>query len=89
MSNTADAIRALLQAAFEPDRLQVEDESWKHAGHAGAREYGGGHFVVHITSIRFDGLPRSLAHRLIYRALTELFPFAIHALSIHIIPSER
>ncbi len=84
MSNTCNTIHALLEQAFAPLSLHVEDESWKHAGHAGATESGGGHFVVHITSQRFSGLARSQCHRMIYRALGDLFPTDIHALSIHI-----
>jgi len=84
MSNTRNTIHALLEQAFEPLALQVEDESWKHVGHVGVKESGGGHFVVHITSRHFSGLSRSQCHRMIYRALGELFPAAIHALSIHI-----
>jgi len=89
MSNTAHTIQDLLENTFQPQSLQVEDESWKHAGHAGAQESGGGHFVVHIASEHFSGLPRSQCHRLIYRALADLFPADIHALSIHICASIR
>jgi len=84
VSNTRNSIEALLAQALQPQSLQVEDESWKHAGHAGAKESGGGHFVVHIASAHFSGLSRSQCHRMIYRALGELFPADIHALSIHI-----
>ncbi len=84
MSATCDAIEALLEAEFQPQRLHIEDESWKHAGHAGVRESGGGHFVVQIASHHFNGLSRSQSHRLIYKALNSLFPNDIHALSIRI-----
>jgi len=85
VSHTRNSIEELLAQAFQPQSLQVEDESWKHAGHAGVKASGGGHFVVHIASERFSGLSRSQCHRMIYRALGELFPADIHALSIHII----
>jgi len=84
MQTTRDTIHALLDQAFQPLSLHIEDESWKHAGHAGAKESGGGHFVVHIASEHFAGLSRSQCHRMIYRALGSLFPAEIHALSIHI-----
>jgi len=84
MSHTGDTIRQLLEKEFHPQCLHVEDESWKHAGHAGASEHGGGHYVVHIKSEHFSGLPRSQCHRMIYQALGPLFPSAIHALSIQI-----
>jgi len=85
MNNTRNAIHVLLEQAFTPLSLHVEDESWKHAGHAGVKESGGGHFVVHIASKHFSRLSRSQCHRMIYRTLDELFPADIHALSIHII----
>jgi len=84
MTQTCDTIKRLLEQAFQPQSLNIEDESWKHAGHAGARESGGGHFIVHIAAHQFDGLSRSQSHRLVYKALAPLFPKAIHALSIHI-----
>lgn len=82
--NTRNTIHTLLEQAFAPRSLHVEDESWKHAGHAGVQESGGGHFVVHIASQHFSELSRSQCHRMIYKALDELFPTDIHALSIHL-----
>jgi len=84
MTTTTDNIRHLLESAFPPTHLHIEDESWKHAGHAGAKEHGGGHFVLHITSEKFDGLSRPQSHRRIYQALASLFPADIHALSIQV-----
>jgi len=81
--NTADQIRQLLDAAFSPEALSIIDESWQHAGHAGARESGGGHFAVEIKSFHFNNLSRMQRHRLIYNCLQPLFPAQIHALSIH------
>ena len=49
------AIRAALEAVLAPVRLDIVDESHKHAGHAGARD-GRGHFAVTVVSGRFgDG----------------------------------
>ena len=47
-----DRIQALLEAAFEPELLDVEDDSHKHVGHAGAQD-GLGHFNVSIVSAKF------------------------------------
>jgi len=82
--NPCDEIRHLLECEFQPETLHIEDESWKHAGHAGVRESGGGHFIVHITTDKFTGKNRAQCHRLVYDALKPLFPATIHALSIHI-----
>ena len=66
------AIRQALQAALEPDRLEIEDESHLHAGHAGARD-GRGHFRVSVVSAAF---------RAVYAAVGGLMETDIHALSI-------
>ncbi|HKI59974.1 MAG TPA: BolA family protein [Mariprofundaceae bacterium] len=82
MSDRAEQIRAVLKAAFKPISLNIIDESWKHAGHAGAQEQGGGHFVVEIISEQFSGKPRIQRHRMVNHATTELFGPTIHALNI-------
>ncbi|MDQ6970654.1 MAG: BolA family protein [Mariprofundus sp.] len=76
----------MLQTAFQPASLHIEDESWKHAGHAGVQEHGGGHFVIRIKAECFNGIARTSSHRMIFKALESLFPNTIHALSIKIEP---
>lgn len=78
-------IRARLQAALDPQVLDVTDESHLHAGHAGARD-GRGHFHVRIASARFKGLSAVARHRLVYEALGELLATDIHAVRISIEP---
>jgi len=84
MSNASEEIRDILERAFQPESLYIEDESWKHAGHAGVKEHGGGHFAVRISSNSFHGLARMQSHRMIFQALNSLFPTTIHALTIKI-----
>ena len=84
MSASSAIIQEILQAEFQPKHLHIEDESWKHAGHAGVKEHGGGHFVVHISSPCFNNVARTKSHRMIFKALDHLFPNLIHALSIKI-----
>jgi BolA protein len=74
-------IRARLEAALAPSVLAVEDESHRHAGHAGARD-GRGHFHVRIVSGAFRGQPPLARHRAVYAALGELMQTDIHALAI-------
>lgn len=73
-------IREVLTGAFSPHRLDIVDDSHKHAGHAGAR--GGGHFTVHIIAEQFEGKSMLERHRMVYAALAELMQAEIHALSI-------
>ncbi|HEX6996022.1 MAG TPA: BolA family protein [Gammaproteobacteria bacterium] len=75
------AIRSRLEAAFEPDVLEISDESRLHAGHAGARD-GRGHFRVHIVSKKFAGTSPLERHRMVYEALEDLMKTDIHALSL-------
>jgi BolA protein len=79
-SRTAE-IRSRLEAAFDPDLLEIVDESHRHAGHAGARD-GRGHFAVRIVSDRFKGLKQLVRHRMVYAALGDLMQTDIHALSV-------
>jgi BolA protein len=80
MAVSSEEIAAALREALQPSRLEVQDDSHLHAGHAGARE--GRHFTVRITSPRFAGLNRVARHRLVYDALRLLMPAGIHALAI-------
>ncbi len=74
-------IEARLRETLAPERLEIVDESSKHAGHAGARS-GGGHFAVTIVSVRFEGLNPIQRHRLVYEALGDLMKTDVHALSV-------
>lgn len=76
-----DAIRAAIEAALAPVALEVEDESHKHAGHAGARD-GRGHFRVDVVSSAFEGLTPIARHRKVYAGLGDLMVTDIHALAI-------
>ncbi len=84
-----ERMRALLEAAFAPQRMEVVDDSHRHVGHAGARD-GRGHFNVDIVSERFEGLPPLARHRAVYAALGDMMATDIHALSIvAATPAER
>lgn len=74
-------IRSRLEAAFEPDELEVVDDSRRHAGHAGAQD-GRGHFNVRIRSHLFAGKRTVERHRMVYSALGSLMQTDIHALGI-------
>ncbi|MEA5666687.1 BolA family transcriptional regulator [Stenotrophomonas sp. ATCM1_4] len=79
--NRVEQIRSALQAAFHPDLLEVEDDSHRHAGHAGARD-GRGHFNVTVVSAAFAGKGPLARHRAVYAAVGEMMQTDIHALSI-------
>jgi BolA protein len=75
------AIRAAIEAALAPTSLEIEDESHRHAGHAGAKD-GRGHFRVDVVSAAFAGLNPIARHRAVYAAVGGLMDTDIHALSI-------
>ena len=74
-------IRRRLTEAFEPDTLGVEDESYLHEGHEGARD-GRGHFRVLIIAQAFADQSLLHRHRMVYKALGDLMRTDIHALAI-------
>lgn len=74
-------IRECLTEALAPVALEVNDDSHKHAGHAGARS-GQGHFSVTIVSEAFSGKLSLARHRLVYAALGEMMNTDIHAVAI-------
>jgi BolA protein len=76
-----ERLREVLQREFGALELSVEDDSHRHAGHAGARS-GRGHFTVRIVSEKFRGLSPVARHRAVYAALGELMQTDIHALAL-------
>ena len=78
----AATIEEKLRAALNPARLEIEDQSHLHAGHAGAREGGESHFVVEVVADVFEDLSRLARQRLINEALAQELAGSIHALSI-------
>lgn len=76
-----ERIRTALQHSLAPDVLIVEDDSHRHAGHAGARD-GRGHFNVQVVSQAFEGLSPIARHRAVYAAVGSMMTTDIHALSI-------
>jgi BolA protein len=78
----ADTIRRKLTERFAPTRLDIEDQSYLHAGHEGARPGGETHFAVTVVSSTFAGHSRIARQRLVYEALAEELASSVHALSL-------
>jgi len=81
MTLKSQALDRILREAFSPQFLAVEDDSAKHAGHAGARA-GGGHFQVTLVAAAFEGKSLVEQHRLVYAALQPQMGGEIHALAL-------
>lgn len=81
MENPVARMERLLREALAAETVEVVDDSHRHAGHAGVRERGGGHYDVRVVSARFDGLSPVARHRLVYQALAPMQQ-EIHALAL-------
>ncbi len=79
----AAEIEARLRAAFAPDQLEVENESHKHAGHAGDDGSGASHFRILIRAPGFAEMGRIARHRAVQAALGDLNT-RIHAIALDI-----
>lgn len=76
----AERIEEKLRAGLAAEHVEVEDDSARHAGHAGASG-GAGHFNVIVVSDQFEGRNRVARHRAVYSAVDDMMPAEIHALS--------
>jgi BolA protein len=77
-----ETIRHKLTEAFQPIRLEVEDDSARHHGHAGATPGGESHFNVVIESAAFAGAAKVARQRMVYHALADELAGPVHALSV-------
>lgn len=76
-----------LTAAFAPERLELEDDSARHAGHhheggIDAQAGGESHFNLLIVSEAFSGQGRLARQRAINAVLGQELAGPVHALSI-------
>ena len=78
----ADTISRKLAERFAPSRLDIVDESHRHAGHSGARPGGETHFSVTLVSPVFSGMGRVARQRLVYETLADELAGGVHALSL-------
>ena len=70
---------------LKPTKLELVDNSYQHAGHAGSKgweESGESHFQLDIVAEAFDGLPLVKRHQLVYLIIGSTME-KIHALQIN------
>ena len=75
-------IREKLTGAFSPEKLDVRNDSHRHAGHDSSPGTGMSHFHITIISAKFEGVSRIERHRLVNQALSTELAGPVHALSI-------
>lgn len=83
----ATIIREKLTAGLAPVRLEIEDDSGRHAGHhheggVDGRSGGESHFNVTVVSGAFEGQGRVQRQRAVNDLLREELAGPVHALSI-------
>lgn len=80
---TRDArLREALMRALEPQRLDIINDSDRHAGHRSSPGTGESHYTVVVVSPRFTGKSRVERHRLVNEALAAELQGGLHALAI-------
>ena len=84
MPHFADRMKSKLIAAFQPEMLELIDQSHLHAGHSGASPLGETHFLLRMTSSAFRGLGRLERQRRVYSVLATELAEHVHALSLHL-----
>lgn len=77
-----DIIRRKLTEAFQPARLEIENESHLHKGHHGSPQTGESHYRVLMASDVFDGVNRVERQRRVYTVLAEELAGPVHALAL-------
>ena len=87
--DVANRIRAKLDAALSPTKLEIIDDSARHVGHAGHDGRGESHFNLVVVSEAFAGLSRLERQRQVYDLLAEELADRVHALSMSTLTPEE
>jgi BolA family transcriptional regulator, general stress-responsive regulator len=82
MTSAEARIREKLMIALNPIRLDVINDSEKHAGHRSSPGTGESHFSVLVVSEAFVGKSRVDRHRMVNEALSDDVGKRIHALAL-------
>jgi BolA protein len=86
MSTRIERMKAKLETAFAPQRLEIEDQSGRHANH-GERmglKAGETHYAVTMMAQSLRPLSRVERSRAVHEALKEEFETGLHALSLNL-----
>lgn len=88
MSSSTDTrfqrLQHMFKAAFDPQVVDVADESHMHAGPNSET-----HFKVVLVSSAFEGLARIKRHQAVYKLVETEMQQGLHAIALHLYtPSE-
>lgn len=79
--SVSDEMKMRLEAAFQPEVLEIVNESYKHAGHGGDDGSGESHFHLKIRSASLAAMTRVARHRAVHAALGDLNT-RVHAIGL-------
>lgn len=79
----SEELYTALQSAFNPELLEVINQSEDHRGHGGYSD-GESHFLVKINALVFEDMSRIARHRAVHKALGPDLVGRIHALALEI-----
>ncbi len=84
--SVAAVIEDKLKAGLAPVRLEIADESARHAGHVAMHGHAGQggetHFRLTIVSRAFEGQSRVARQRMVYGLLAEELAGGVHAIAM-------
>ena len=83
-----EELRSRITSALGAAVVEVQDDSAKHRGHAGARG-GAGHYTVVVVAERFAAMGRVDRHRAVYDAVGDMIPTQVHALAVRAFTPEE
>ncbi len=83
--NRSQRIENILTQEFNPEILEVINNSNLHSGHLGDDGTGETHYLVKINSSHFNNLNRIEIHKKINKSLQKEFDLGLHALEIKIL----
>lgn len=78
------SVEEKLKTQLEATVIQITDNSWQHAGHAGNTSLAteATHLAITIVSPQFENLNPLDRHRLVHKTLKEEMNEHIHALEV-------
>ncbi|MBI1326737.1 MAG: BolA/IbaG family iron-sulfur metabolism protein [Alphaproteobacteria bacterium] len=82
-------IRKKLENAFQPEILEIRNDSALHAGHAGSPDTGNSHFSIRIKAKTLEGLSRVEQQRCVYAVLAEELQRNLHALQLYVLNNKN
>ncbi|MDE2583451.1 MAG: BolA family transcriptional regulator [Rhodospirillales bacterium] len=82
MMSRAQRLEAILRDTLAPQRIEVTDDSARHAGHSGARPGGETHYSVLVVADAFAGVSRLERSRRVHALLATELAGGLHALAL-------